>query len=152
MAYSAYAVANAFIDLARAGRIPQLTPMKLQKLMYFAQVWRLRQRGAPLLDDWFSRWQYGPVIPAIYHEFKALGAGTIDRYATAVGVLGNNILNIPLTDTDSWDLLSIIAREYGDLDGSTLSAMTHAPGGAWAKNGPDGSPISYEEMFHDAAV
>lgn len=55
MAYSAYAIANAFVQLAQEGRIPQLTPMKLQKLMYFTQAWYLRERGFPLLDDHFSR-------------------------------------------------------------------------------------------------
>lgn len=152
MAYSAYAVANAFIDLARDGRIPQLTPMKLQKLMYFAQVWRLRLRGAPLLDDWFSRWQHGPVIPAIYHEFKALGAGTINRYATSVGVDSDDVLIIPKSDRDSWELVETIASKYGVFTGAQLSAMTHAKGGAWDLGGPNGTPITHAEMCDDKAV
>ena len=55
MAYSAFAVANAFIERAEQGRIPNLTPMKLQKLLYFAQAWHLKgTQGRPLLDDNFE--------------------------------------------------------------------------------------------------
>ena len=123
MAYSAYAIANAFVQLAQEGRIPQLTPMKLQKLMYFTQAWYLRERGFPLLDDHFSRWQYGPV-PAV-----------------------------PKSDRDTWALLRVIAQRYGGFSGPQLSAITHKAGGAWARvSPPDGSVITHEQMKSDAAV
>lgn len=48
MAYSALAVANAFIEQAKAGKIQGLTPMKLQKLLFYTQSWHLKQNnGAP---------------------------------------------------------------------------------------------------------
>ena len=58
MAYSAFAVANAFIQRAWDRGISDLSPMKLQKLMYFAQAWHLKIRNEPLLDDHFARWQH----------------------------------------------------------------------------------------------
>ena len=42
MAYFAYAVANAVIEKADQGRIPNLTPMTSQMLLYFAQAWHLK--------------------------------------------------------------------------------------------------------------
>ena len=37
MAYSALAVANAFIERAKEGKLSGLTPMKLQKLLFYTQ-------------------------------------------------------------------------------------------------------------------
>lgn len=157
MAYSAYAIANAFVQLAQEGRIPQLTPMKLQKLMYFTQAWYLRERGFPLLDDHFSRWQYGPVIPAIYHEFKAYEAGVITQPAQTLSADSDgwnaHVPAVPKSDRDTWALLRVIAQRYGGFSGPQLSAITHKAGGAWARvSPPDGSVITHEQMKSDAAV
>lgn len=60
MTYSAMAVANAFIKRAKEGVLPELTAMKLQKLLYLLQSCHLARTKTPLLDDHFVRWQYGP--------------------------------------------------------------------------------------------
>ena len=57
--YSAKAVANYF--LARAKESGEtLSPMKLQKLIYFAHGWHLAVFDAPLLDEEVQAWDYGP--------------------------------------------------------------------------------------------
>ena len=61
--FSAYSVANAFIERALAGRLHGLNSMKLQKLMYFAQAWHLKGTGRPLFEDTFLRGLHGPVLP-----------------------------------------------------------------------------------------
>lgn len=81
MAYSAMQVANAFIQKAIDGKIPALTPMKLQKLMFFAQSWYIKNFKARLIDDNFMRWPYGPVIPSVYYEFQANGGNEITSLA-----------------------------------------------------------------------
>ena len=78
MAYSAIAVANAFIEMGLRGELSQLTPMKLQKLLFYTQSWHLFYNdGQPLFNDDFERWPYGPVIPSIYHELKTYRYKTI---------------------------------------------------------------------------
>lgn len=75
MAYSAVAVANAFIEKALKGELKELTPMKLQKLLFYTQSWHLKLRGGtPLFDDLFARWKFGPVsstaeLPQNRHRF-----------------------------------------------------------------------------------
>lgn len=158
MAYSAYAVANAFIRRAEEGRLPNLTPMKLQKLMYFAQVWHLKVMRTPLLDDNFSRWQYGPVIPAIYHEFKDYGASPITRMSNTLSATGGgytfHVPEIPDGDRSSWSLVDAVINRWGEYDGTYLSNVTHADGSAWAARGQnaDGSVITWEEMQNDRYV
>lgn len=157
MAYSAYAVANAFIQKAQQGCLPNLTPMKLQKLLYFTQAWHLKgTQGIPILDDHFARWQYGPVIPAIYHEFKAYGYKPINHMATTLAMNGNGysmlVPTVPLEDVSTWSLVDAVINRYGFTDAQTLSNMTHLPGSAWSKNAPDGSVITTAEILSDPTI
>jgi len=62
------AVANYFLDLGLRESIP-ITPLKLQKLVYFAHGWYLGFTGEPLLNEGIQAWEYGPVIPSLYHDF-----------------------------------------------------------------------------------
>ncbi|MFM0292787.1 MULTISPECIES: Panacea domain-containing protein [Paraburkholderia] len=145
MAYSAMAVANAFIKRAKEGRVYDLSPMKLQKLMFYAQSWYLRHRNSPLMDDVFCRWQYGPVIPSLYHEFKGYGAAPITQYgnhlSTDHGGYRVTTPVIPDNDPDAWWYVDEVIRVYGGLSGAQLSNMTHQAGTAWSVGPPDGGPI-----------
>ena len=151
--YSAFAVANAFIRLAP----PCMTPMKLQKLLYVAQAWYLRERGCPLIDDHFSRWQYGPVIPSIHHKFKAYEAGVITQPAQTLGANRDDcdalIPAVPESDGDTWALLRVIAGKYGVFSAQQLAAMLMRQSSAWSdKAVPDGSVITHEQMRQDKAL
>lgn len=141
MAYSAMQVANAFIQKAQDGQIADLTPMKLQKLMFFAQSWYLKRHRQRLIDDNFVRWQYGPVIPSVYYEFASFGANNIEQPATnPFGIISPN-----LTATDDAFIDEVI-ETYGGFDGWKLSVMTHQPQTAWSM-GQVGSVITPIEMF-----
>lgn len=158
MAYSAFAVANAFIERAEQGYIPNLTPMKLQKLLYFAQAWHLKGTGGvPLLDDNFARWQHGPVIPALYHEFKAYGYRPITSKATTLAMNGGgyavNVPIIPYEDRNSWGLIDAIIRRYGSIDAQMLSNMTHLENSAWATGGGgNGTVITAPDILQDPTI
>lgn len=51
----------------------KLTPLKLQKLLYFAQGIYLKNNEEPLFDDPIQAMDYGPVILSVYRYFKAKG-------------------------------------------------------------------------------
>ncbi|MGX2973740.1 Panacea domain-containing protein [Ursidibacter arcticus] len=129
MAYSAMQVANAFIQKAQSGQIADLTPMKLQKLMFFAQSWYLRTKNTLLFNEAFARWQFGPVIPDLYQEFRGFGASVINRFAC--DALGNQP---QITEPSILAFLDKIIEVYGQYTGPQLSAMTHEPGTAWSIN------------------
>ena len=158
MAHSAHAIANAFVTLAQDNKIPALTPMKLQRLMYFTQAWYLRVRDQPLMDDHFARWQYGPVVPAIYHKFRAFGSQPITRHAHTLSKRADDsdfVVTVPTVssaDRDTWDLLNAIAKQYGQLSAQQLSGITCQPGSAWAQTEPDGSALTYQQIKNDSAV
>lgn len=47
-----------------------LTPLKLQKLMFYADAWFLALYGEELTDERFQAWVHGPVALSQYHRFK----------------------------------------------------------------------------------
>jgi uncharacterized phage-associated protein len=71
--YSSKAVANTFLDIAKANNVADISPMKLQKLIYYAHAWHLAFLGQPLIKEEVQAWKFGPVIPDVYFEFKECG-------------------------------------------------------------------------------
>jgi uncharacterized phage-associated protein len=47
-----------------------LTPLKLQKLLYFVQGWAVAEWGNPLFSERIEAWREGPVVPEVYQQFK----------------------------------------------------------------------------------
>ena len=91
MGYLAKAVANEFLKLAQ-NENATLTQMKLQKLVYIAHGFNLALVDSALLEDKIQAWQYGPVIPSLYGEFKSFGNSPITRNATITKI--DNDFNI----------------------------------------------------------
>jgi uncharacterized phage-associated protein len=132
--YSALAVANWFIE-----NLPETTPLKLQKLIYFAHGWHLALKGKPLIDDVVQAWDYGPVVQSVYHEFKQFGKSPIPSFAFATTVDLDNegdlrivTPRIPRDDGDTQKFLIRVAEVLGKFSGLQLSASTHKEGTPWA--------------------
>ncbi|AKD37506.1 hypothetical protein I926_00880 [Pasteurella multocida subsp. multocida OH4807] len=142
MAYSAKAIANTVIEMARARGIFDVSPMKLQKLIFYAQSWSLKLNNVKLFSDPIERWDYGPVVRDVYHEFKGFGYHPITLLATdALGY-------IPVVRPDdlySLDLIGRVLDVYGRFSAIELSNMTHAQGTAW-KMGKTETIISDEDL------
>lgn len=71
-------VANKLLEIAyRNGDL--ITNLKLQKLLYYAQAWYLvNNNNEKLFDDDIQAWQYGPVVPEVYHTYKSYNSRAID--------------------------------------------------------------------------
>lgn len=54
-----------------------ITPLKLQKLLYYAQAWSLVFRGKALFYEDIEAWVHGPVIPLVYQRYKHHGYNLI---------------------------------------------------------------------------
>jgi uncharacterized phage-associated protein len=66
---SAMDVAKYFLLLAKA-EDELISNLKLQKLLYYAQGFSLAIRGEPAFTDHVDAWTLGPVVPAVYYEYK----------------------------------------------------------------------------------
>lgn len=143
MPYPAKAVANEFLELARKDG-KQLTQMQLQKLVYFAYGWYLAITGQRLIDERVEAWQWGPVIPSIYKEFKRFGSSPVTEPAREVkfreGQVGFFPVRVqsedPKQDALALQVIKRVWEIYGRYSASELSNMTHEPNSPWSKT-PD---------------
>lgn len=154
--YSAYGVANAFIKRALDDRLRDLNSMKLQKLMFFAQAWRLKAKDRPLFQDTFLRGENGPELPSIHHQLKRYGSARVGQYVTTLTAHDDPECwfepRLPEEDRSSWDLVDAIIRTYGRKSAAVLSDLTHLPGSAWSLAPADGSPILNSEIRKDPTI
>ena len=108
------------------------TNLEVNKILYLAQMMRLgRTSGSqPLVSEHFQAWDYGPVLPMVYHRLKAFGNGPA----------GDVFLAFPsIRDTAEADLIDEAVDSVKDKTPGQLIAITHWEGGAWAKNYRPGS-------------
>lgn len=118
---TALAVAEELLRLARDEQRP-LTPLKLIKLTYLCHGWSLALMGCDLLSEEVEAWQYGPVIPELYHAIKHFRSGEV----TALPYSGGAKL-----DDDQKQLVASVYDAYKALSGGQLSSLTHESGTPW---------------------
>lgn len=51
--------------------------LKLQKLLYFVQAEFLVSKDEPCFREKIEAWDFGPVVPEVYREFKIFGGANI---------------------------------------------------------------------------
>ena len=116
--HSVFEVADFFVDLAIKGAGDLISPLKINKLLYYAQGNFLAKYNAPLFPEKIQAWQYGPVIPEIYHKYKVLGRQPIE-------IVDEDYSASIFTPEETTFLLDI-AREYGKYSAETLVTKTHS--------------------------
>jgi uncharacterized phage-associated protein len=100
-----------------------VTPMQLIKLTYIAQGQMLGRHGRPLFSDAVEAWQYGPVVPSVYHAVKEYRSQPVIEVNCGLGTYD-------FTATEM-EVMDLVADKYGDYDGIVLSSSTHQPGTPW---------------------
>ncbi|GDX36313.1 hypothetical protein LBMAG18_08240 [Alphaproteobacteria bacterium] len=120
-------IANYFLWRAKKEGVKDITPLKLVKLVYFTYAWYYAVYNQKLFAEKIEAWQYGPVVPSIYHEFKSFGNNTIDRYAINFDPRVGEITKPIITKEDDEIIYTVNAvwKSYGNMDGWTLSKITH---------------------------
>jgi uncharacterized phage-associated protein len=129
LTYSPVQIANEFlINHAATGAID---PLKLQKLVYFANGWWLATKGQPLASEQPQVWRHGPVFKSLYATFARYRWNDIDSPAPGSPfggppkrIDGQHAGNVR-------GLLDWIWQEYGGKSGVELSELTHAKGTPW---------------------
>ena len=129
--YPAKALANTLLDWAEA-RSSEITPLKMQKLLFFMHADYLVKTGSPLVKEVFEAWSYGPVIPSVYEQFKQFSRLKITSKASVFNPRTRQatvpILELPpAVHTE----LSEIFLIYADVDAGLLSSISHRSGGPW---------------------
>lgn len=73
-----YIVKKSFKDLDET-KIT-MTNLRLQKLLYFVQLYFLSRYNAPCFSDTIEAWAYGPVVPTVYRTYCIFGAEIITPF------------------------------------------------------------------------
>ena len=94
----------------------EMTNMKVQKLLYYAQSLHLALYNEPLFAEEIQAWRYGPVCPPaykFYSEFEAKQLPIPDK---------ESLLQLP---REKKELLEEIWEYFGGYHAYKLSDMTH---------------------------
>lgn len=76
--YSAILIARYIISReAECNR--SVSNLRLQKLLYFVQAYFFLSLDEPCFDNRIEAWDFGPVVPAVYHKYKRFGSMIIQE-------------------------------------------------------------------------
>ncbi len=103
-------------------KYPNMSHLKLQKLLYYIQSWHLvffdKEK---LFDDSFEAWVHGPVSRKIYNYFK-------EQSLIHKELEKNSDFNIDLNSIlsqEQVELIDDVLEEYGDKTPYHLECLTH---------------------------
>lgn len=116
-------VAKYFITLNKMANLDEpsdLSKLKIQKLLYYAQGYYLALYDKPLFDDEIQAWEHGPVVVSVFDEFKKINDKFIptDKYALS----DDEIRNI---GEEERELIEQVFDLMGQYSAWKLREMTH---------------------------
>lgn len=97
--------------LTRLGPLQQL---RLQKLLYYCQAWRVAYRKPPLFCDPIEAWAAGPVVPNVWRDHAY-------EYTVESEPNGNLLALAP----DQIQSIEAVLERYLVYSGNELSQLTH---------------------------
>lgn len=123
-----------YIGLSLTTKGLSISPLKLQKMLYYSQAWFMVFLGREntLFKDIPQAWVNGPVYPVIYYEYKDKAANMCDHLESSVFFDGDpadglkyftDLLNF---DADKIELIESIVMLYGSQSQNNLILLTHS--------------------------
>ena len=125
-----------FLGLSMISQEISVSPLKLQKLLYYQQAWHMAFFGREnqLFLEAPQAWVNGPVYPTIYHQYKGMVPGMCDHLkAEHFGVDPDHVSeelarlyeSLGLED-DEYRLFQSVMSLYGAKTQNQLIFLTHA--------------------------
>lgn len=113
---SAQDVANFFLSHRYDGEMDDISNLKLQKLLYYAQAYALVFLDRPLFDDPITAWDHGPVVESVYHSYKQYGKSPLPPLQA---------YSLTQFNEDELIILNRVANDYGQYTAWKLRNLTH---------------------------
>lgn len=111
-----------------------ISNLKLQKILYFIQAYFLisSKDHSPCFNDKIEAWDFGPVIPKAYHEYKQYGSGDIPTISSYFLFDEKNIWNTKrvsfedntITDKDK-SIINKVIDKFSNYSATDLVTLTH---------------------------
>lgn len=109
-------------------RLKDMTPKKLQKILYYCYSWNLvftaendsseELKNSKLFPEVFEAWVHGPVVKVVYNKYKNSKASVIETSTFDESSL--SCLN-----ADELENIDEVIEIYGDFTGNQLEDLTH---------------------------
>jgi len=146
MAYKAVEIAEYVIQLSNEYG-DSITPLKLQKLLYYIQGTYLAIKGEPAFSEEILAWKYGPAVHSVYAKYKEYGREQIQ--------ITNEISCINKQDQE---IIAEIYQKYRCFTAEQLMKKTHEES-PW-QNADESQAISLENIreyfsnnvYHDSKL
>lgn len=136
-----------------------VTPLKLQKILYYVQAWMMVFYGKQLLfDEPPQAWVNGPVYPSVYSRFKGTGRYNLLKKEDFVSdgkltdVINEYAAKLQLSEKQ-FAVLNRLLLIYGAKTQDQLVFMTHCED-PWSNARKDLQPfenseniIAFEDMY-----
>lgn len=110
-------------------KLDDMTPKKLQKLLYYCYSWHLALtaennakeeiQNCRLFDNNFQAWVHGPVVPEVYHHFKTYQGNVIEKSGF------DDISPQDFLNSDEIGNIDDVADTYGTFNGRDLELLSH---------------------------
>lgn len=108
-----------------------ISNLKLQKILYFVQAYFLIETGSPCFKEKIEAWDFGPVVPVAYCEYKQYGCGDIPTTKSFIMIEKNNIWNskrvefkeIAISDDDK-SLIDKVVDKFSEYSATDLVELT----------------------------
>jgi uncharacterized phage-associated protein len=127
-------VANYFLRIVDRDAGSSITPLKLQKILYYAQGFYLAKYNKHLFRNDFQAWVHGPANKKVYDKYRSYGSDAIDFPKEDINL-----------KEDVKRHLDLIWGMFGIYDAKYLEFLTHQET-PWinARKGYENSAICHE--------
>ncbi len=111
-----------------------ISNLRLQKLLYFIQAHYLTctDSDSPCFSDEIEAWDFGPVIPAVYHEFKRFGSGNIPTITSYIVFDDKDIWSAHSVEFDNESIpkcdqekINKVVDKFSSYSTTSLVSLTH---------------------------
>lgn len=136
------------------------THVKLQKILYYVYCDFLKN-GATIFEEKIEKWQYGPVTPSVYNNFRSYGFSRITTPETTVNFLNDekgvrferepfnpSVLNLTIGQRQRLDFIinSLVNKEAFELVELTHKESSWLRAEQAIKNGEKNIIYSEDEL------
>ena len=98
-----------------------ITPLKLQKLLYLYYARYCYTQKARPFEDCFVNWKLGPVLVNVYETTKRFGAGAL----TPLHEIDGSVIRISASSEPFQQIFNEVVTHYGHKTASELVNITH---------------------------
>ncbi len=108
--------------------------LKLQKLLYFIQAYFLMnsKNNEPCFIEKIEAWDFGPVVPVAYHEYKQYGSTDIPSIDSYIDFDADDPWSVSMTEYDEncisdedKKMIDAVATKLADFSATDLVNITH---------------------------